>query len=149
MLSNWDRFGKVDENAGLSTHNGVGEVQWSLTFAFCIANRDICDIDKDGNMDFDEFCLALRFMYASINGEIAEIPSTLPAHMIPPSKAQYFGGQGFNQSFMQQSGSYMNQNQNQNYSQASNYSAISDLVREERGSPPTMSLKSKIYDLSD
>lgn len=113
--------------------NGVGEVQWSLTFTFYIANRDICDIDKDGNMDFDEFCLALRFMYASINGEIAEIPSALPAHMIPPSKAQYFGGQGFNQSFMQQSGSYMNQNQNQNqnYSQAPNYSAISDLVREE------------------
>lgn len=82
-------------------------------------------------MDFDEFCLALRFMYASINGEIAEIPSTLPAHMIPPSKAQYFGGnQGFNQSFMQSS-SYTNQNQNQNYNQAPNYSAISDLVREE------------------
>ncbi|KAG0349230.1 hypothetical protein BG004_000454 [Podila humilis] len=85
---------------------------------------DICDIDGDGNMDFDEFCLALRFMNASISGEISEIPTTLPAHMIPASKAQYFGGgQGYNQS-------YMNHNQNQKQSmqnQAPNYGAISDL----------------------
>lgn len=64
---------------------------------------DICDIDKDGNMDFDEFCLALRFVYASINGEISEIPASLPPQMIPASKAHYFGGnQGYNQSYMSQ-----------------------------------------------
>ncbi|KAF9412213.1 endocytosis defective- protein [Podila epigama] len=91
---------------------------------------DICDIDQDGNMDFDEFCLALRFVYASINGEISEIPSSLPPHMIPPSKAHFFGGgQGYNQAFMQQSGSYMNQGQGQTqgFNQAPNYSAIVEL----------------------
>ncbi|KAF9084492.1 endocytosis defective- protein [Mortierella sp. GBA35] len=83
---------------------------------------DICDIDKDGNMDFDEFCLALRFVYASINGEISEIPASLPPQMIPASKAHYFGGnQGYNQSYM----SHMTPPQS--YNQASNYSAISDL----------------------
>ncbi|KAF9164903.1 endocytosis defective- protein [Actinomortierella ambigua] len=66
---------------------------------------EICDIDKDGNMDFDEFALAMRFIHAALNGEIAEIPATLPPQFIPASKAQYFGGyvppqpQGYQTSF--------------------------------------------------
>ncbi|KAF9437935.1 endocytosis defective- protein [Entomortierella beljakovae] len=93
---------------------------------------DLCDIDKDGNMDFDEFCLALRFMYASINNEISDIPQSLPPHLIPQSKAHYFGGnQGYNQSYLQQaqptgyqgSQSYGQQQQQQN----ANYASISDL----------------------
>jgi hypothetical protein len=73
-------------------------------------------------MDFDEFCLALRFVYASINGEISEIPAQLPPHLIPASKAHYFGGnQGFNNSQ-----SYMSQASH--YGQSANYSAIADLV---------------------
>ncbi|KAG0361188.1 cytoskeletal-regulatory complex EF hand-domain-containing protein [Gamsiella multidivaricata] len=90
---------------------------------------DICDIDKDGNMDFDEFCLALRFVYASINGEISDIPASLPPHMIPPSKAHYFGNQGYNQSYMQQpqpTGAFMTPPQSYGQ-QGSNYSAISAL----------------------
>ncbi|KAG0003681.1 endocytosis defective- protein [Entomortierella chlamydospora] len=94
---------------------------------------DICDIDKDGNMDFDEFCLALRFVYASINGEISDIPQSLPPHMIPPSKMQYFGGGagnlGYNQSYMQQAqptGAYPTSSQSYGQ-QSSNYSAISEL----------------------
>ncbi|KAF9112220.1 endocytosis defective- protein [Mortierella sp. AM989] len=91
---------------------------------------DICDIDKDGNMDFDEFCLALRFVYASINGEISDIPQSLPQHMIPPSKAQYFGGgAGYNQSFMhaQPTGAYPGSSQSYGQQQNANYSAISEL----------------------
>ncbi|KAG0258742.1 endocytosis defective- protein [Actinomortierella ambigua] len=66
---------------------------------------EICDIDKDGNMDFDEFALAMRFIHAALNGEISEIPATLPPQFIPASKAQYFGGyvppqpQGYQTSF--------------------------------------------------
>lgn len=76
-------------------------------------------------MDFDEFCLALRFVYASINGEISEIPAQLPPQMIPASKAHYFGGnQGYgNQSYMTQA--HMSPAQ---YGQSANYSAIADLV---------------------
>ncbi|KAF9545266.1 endocytosis defective- protein [Mortierella hygrophila] len=86
---------------------------------------DICDIDKDGNMDFDEFCLALRFVYASINGEISEIPAQLPPQMIPASKAHYFGGnQGYgNQSYMPQA----HMSPAQSYAQSANYSSIADL----------------------
>ncbi|KAG0214120.1 endocytosis defective- protein [Mortierella sp. GBA30] len=89
---------------------------------------DICDIDKDGNMDFDEFCLALRFVYASINGEIAEIPASLPPHMIPASKAHYFGGggnQGYNQPYLQQPQPTGFQSYGQ--SPGPNYAAISAL----------------------
>ncbi|KAF9964665.1 endocytosis defective- protein [Mortierella alpina] len=96
---------------------------------------DICDIDKDGNMDFDEFCLALRFVYASINGEIAEIPASLPQHLIPASKVHYFGGggggnQGYSQPYMQQpqpTGAFMTPPQSYSQSQPSNYNAISAL----------------------
>ncbi|KAK3809264.1 MAG: cytoskeletal-regulatory complex EF hand-domain-containing protein [Benniella sp.] len=90
---------------------------------------DICDIDKDGNMDFDEFCLALRFMYASINGEIMDIPAVLPPHMVPPSKAHYFAHQGYNQPYLhaQPTGAYP-MTQRQPYGQqGSNYSAIAAL----------------------
>lgn len=77
-------------------------------------------------MDFDEFCLALRFVYASINGEISEIPAQLPPQMIPASKAHYFGGnQGYgNQSYMSQA----HMSPAQSYGQSANYSAIADLV---------------------
>ncbi|KAG0054599.1 endocytosis defective- protein [Gryganskiella cystojenkinii] len=88
---------------------------------------DICDIDKDGNMDFDEFCLALRFVYASINGEIQDIPASLPPHMIPASKVHYFSGQGFNQSYMQQAQPTGFMTPPQSFNQAPNYGAISDL----------------------
>ncbi|KAG0000893.1 endocytosis defective- protein [Modicella reniformis] len=91
---------------------------------------DICDIDKDGNMDFDEFCLALRFMYASINNEISDIPASLPPYMIPPSKAHLFGNQGYNQPYMQQpqpTGAF-GMSQPQSYGlQTANYSAIAAL----------------------
>ncbi|KAF8982032.1 endocytosis defective- protein [Entomortierella lignicola] len=89
---------------------------------------DICDIDKDGNMDFDEFCLALRFVYASINNEISDIPPSLPPHLIPPSKAHYFGGgAGYNQyQQAQPTGAYPG-SQSYAQQQSSNYSAISEL----------------------
>ncbi|KAI8363134.1 cytoskeletal-regulatory complex EF hand-domain-containing protein [Mortierella sp. GBAus27b] len=89
---------------------------------------DICDIDKDGNMDFDEFCLALRFMYASINGEIMDIPPVLPPHLVPASKAHYFSHQGFNQSFVHAQATGYPMSQPQSYAQSSpNYSAIAAL----------------------
>jgi hypothetical protein len=77
-------------------------------------------------MDFDEFCLALRFVYASINGEISEIPAQLPPQMIPASKAHYFGGnQGYgNQNYMSQA----HMTPPQSYGQSANYSAIAALV---------------------
>jgi len=82
-------------------------------------------------MDFDEFCLALRFVYASINGEIQEIPAQLPPHLIPASKVHYFAGQqGLGQSYMQQAQPTGFGTPPQSFGQqAPNYAAISELVR--------------------
>ncbi|KAF9586248.1 endocytosis defective- protein [Lunasporangiospora selenospora] len=110
---------QVLQNSGLDI-NVLGQI-W-----------DICDIDKDGSMDFDEFSLAMRFVYAVSNGEISHIPATLPHQMIPPSKMHYFTGSGGygQQSYMmnhvqaQPTAAVMNQNL------TSNYSAISTLDTE-------------------
>lgn len=82
-------------------------------------------------MDFDEFCLALRFVYATINGEIQEIPAQLPPQLIPASKVHYFAGQqGMGQSYMQQAQPTGFGTPPQSFGQQGpNYAAISDLVR--------------------
>ncbi|KAJ9062345.1 endocytosis defective- protein [Entomophthora muscae] len=51
---------------------------------------NLCDIDKDGCMDLDEFTLALHFIFSTLNGSIRQLPSTLPPQLVPPSKSSYF-----------------------------------------------------------
>lgn len=51
------------------------------------------DIDKDGNLDFDEFCIAMHLAYDCING--AETPMYLPASLVPVSKAHLVPQQSF------------------------------------------------------
>ncbi|KAI9480857.1 MAG: cytoskeletal-regulatory complex EF hand-domain-containing protein [Benjaminiella poitrasii] len=46
---------------------------------------DLSDIDKDGNLDFEEFCIAMHLTFDCING--AETPISLPPSLIPPTKA--------------------------------------------------------------
>ncbi|KAI8976979.1 actin cytoskeleton-regulatory complex protein END3-domain-containing protein [Pilobolus umbonatus] len=45
---------------------------------------DLADIDKDGNLDFEEFCIAMHLTFSCINGE--EVPASLPPSLIPPNK---------------------------------------------------------------
>eukprot|EP01111_Echinosteliopsis_oligospora_P015488 TRINITY_DN6144_c0_g1_i1.p1 TRINITY_DN6144_c0_g1~~TRINITY_DN6144_c0_g1_i1.p1 ORF type:complete len:521 (+),score=139.57 TRINITY_DN6144_c0_g1_i1:59-1621(+) len=48
---------------------------------------NLVDIDKDGALDKDEFCLALHLVeQVSKNGHLVELPPSLPASLIPPSK---------------------------------------------------------------
>lgn len=47
--------------------------------------RDLSDIDKDGNLDFEEFCIAMHLTFDCING--VEPPISLSPALIPPSKA--------------------------------------------------------------
>ncbi|KAG8199414.1 hypothetical protein JTE90_000282 [Oedothorax gibbosus] len=44
----------------------------------------LSDIDKDGQLDMDEFALAMHLLNVKLEGH--ELPSELPEHLIPPSK---------------------------------------------------------------
>ncbi|KAJ3374675.1 endocytosis defective- protein [Allomyces arbusculus] len=45
---------------------------------------NLADMDHDGSLDIEEFIVAMRIIYDSING--APIPPVLPGYMIPPIK---------------------------------------------------------------
>uniref|UniRef100_A0A671QCU8 EH domain-containing protein n=1 Tax=Sinocyclocheilus anshuiensis TaxID=1608454 RepID=A0A671QCU8_9TELE len=44
----------------------------------------LADIDKDGMLDDEEFALANHLIKVKLEGH--ELPSELPAHLVPPSK---------------------------------------------------------------
>ncbi|KAI9505175.1 cytoskeletal-regulatory complex EF hand-domain-containing protein [Coemansia spiralis] len=60
-------------------HQQLGEI-WELA-----------DIDKDGALDFDEYCIALKLVFSVLNHTIPAVPPVLPPSLIPESKYRYFG----------------------------------------------------------
>ncbi|EEB08318.1 actin cortical patch component End3 [Schizosaccharomyces japonicus yFS275] len=47
---------------------------------------DLGDIDDDGTLDFDEFCVVMKIAFRLINHELSEVPKHIPEELVPASK---------------------------------------------------------------
>lgn len=85
----WEIFSGLDPNNGILTGDQVAIVLKNSQLPDSELERvwDLSDINKDGNLDFEEFCIAMRLIFDRINGKTSTVPSQLPEWLVPASKA--------------------------------------------------------------
>lgn len=85
----WEIFSGLNPVGGLLSGDKVAPVLKNSQLAEPELEKiwDLSDIDGDGNLDFEEFCIAMRLIFDMINGNMGQVPDTLPEWLVPSSKA--------------------------------------------------------------
>lgn len=84
----WAIFSGLNPSNGLLNGQQAGEVlsQSGLPENKLADIWDRADIDQDGQLDFEEFCVAMRLIFDIMNGVYVEVPHILPDFLVPGSK---------------------------------------------------------------
>ena len=73
-----------------------------MTIMGVICHRNLADVDNDGRLTSEEFCLAMHLIDVARTGQ--PLPGKLPAELIPPSYRRARAGSGVGLSAASQGG---------------------------------------------
>lgn len=85
----WELFSGLNPVGGLLSGDQIAPVFKNSQLSDSQLEKiwDLSDVDMDGSLDFEEFCVAMRLIYDIFNGVYNEPPESLPQWLIPSSKS--------------------------------------------------------------